>query len=264
MAFDHSTIAGLTSVLPDGLAPTTEEAVKALAKSWFVSELADDDAVADYVKLIEDKIAELEPLQQAKALGFADSPAGRNNRVKHLRIHCNKVTASDYNGWDKDQRIQRLRWVGSSSQQDHTIPPAFKRLYGLYFTDDGVASDDPPNNCGQEGDVDELDGDGDFVVPETSETLAADLRSCLGQSVTAKRSELAHFIAMEAPDIVPDVSSLSDANLVRCAHRCLNVLPRDELRSKVAGSPDWRAAFARIPSDELQPVAFAPPGSTLE
>ena len=80
MAFDHSTIAGLASVLPVAHAPTTEDALKALSKSWFGSELADDDTVADHVKLIEGKIAALEPLQQAKAFGFADSPAGRNNR----------------------------------------------------------------------------------------------------------------------------------------------------------------------------------------
>ena len=252
-AFDHTAVADLGEVLPPGLLPSTLGELRTLVRDLVRPEPADDSA-ASFGGALGAAVARLTAAQRAQSSAYANTAGGRTQRVQFLRKALNPIDAALWNGWDHAARVARLRWVGSSAgggespAQVLQMRRAYTRYYGLAFDAQGATNV----------------GDGvAFDVPLVVQGLADNLEELLGGGVTASRSELEHFIKMVAPEIVAHPETLGAADVVRCAHCCLDVLPASVLREKVGAAADWRAAFALLNTDDFCPVAFVVPGTTL-
>ena len=252
-AYDHTAVDDLGEVLPPGLLPSTLGDLRTLVRN-VLEPVPGDDAAASFGGALEVAVARLTAAQRAQAKAFADTVAGRGNRTTFLRKYLNPVSAALFNGWDHAERIDRLRWLGSTAggteapAQVQAMRRAYTRIFGLTFDAQGAT------NVGDRT---------PFVVPLLVRGLADNLELLLGSGVTEFRSELEHFIKMVAPEIVKHPEVLGDADVVRCAHCCLDVLPAAQLREEVGSAADWRAAFALLNTDNFSPVAFVVPGTTI-
>ena len=95
----------------------------------------------------EDSIASLESL------------SAQTRRLR-LRVWLNSVDADTYNAWSAPERLEQLRWRGSTSTTAQGQRSRWTAWYGLSFNEEGtasprpaVANEDPPADAPAEAPV---------------------------------------------------------------------------------------------------------------
>ena len=250
-AFDSSAIVGLSEVFPAGALPTTIGELKDFADDLVFGDLPQhNDPATDLGTLIGDRLQAMGAAERASALEQPDTTSGNKKRRNLVRAALNPVTADEYESMAVDERKQRLVFVGSVAASATTMRQAWKRVYGLSFDQAGKA-------------VDAEDVGGNFTAPAAVANLVATIEAHMGTAMVGSRPDLEAFVAMVAPGILPDVTSLSDEHLVVCAHRCLDCMASRQLKEVVAGAADWRAAIGGVDQDDMNEVAFAAPASDI-